>query len=89
MAGRKHELELEVNRTTGEIRVVKDSGFDVALVTPSAGSVTILNPRPQVILERDEKGRILVRQLPDDRTKIKVTPVEDLSVATEEGEPDA
>jgi hypothetical protein len=78
MAGRKHELELEVHQTTGAIRVVKDSGFDVALVVPSTGMVTILNPRPQVILERDEKGRILARQVPDpERTKIKITPVND------------
>jgi hypothetical protein len=71
------------------IRVIKDSGFDVALVTPSTGTITILNPRPQVILERDEKGRILARQVPDpERTKIKVTPVDDVT-ATKEGEPDA
>jgi len=87
MAGRKHELELKVHRTTGVIEVVKDSGFDVALVTPSQGTITILNPRPQVVLERDERGRILVRTLPDERTKIKVVPVGDAEVQQEE--PDA
>jgi hypothetical protein len=84
MAGRKHELELEIHRKTGEIRVIKDSGFDVALVTPSTGTVTILNPRPQVILERDEQGRILARQVPDpERTKIKFTPVDDVTETKE------
>lgn len=92
---RKHEVELEIHRVTNVIRVIKDAGFDVAIVTPSEGKLEILNPREQVLLERDAEGRIKLRSLPNDRTKVKMTPVEDATATpatppeTEEPEPDA
>lgn len=84
MAGRKHELKLQVSKATGEIRVAKDSGFDVVIVEPATGEIKVLNPRAQVILEKHEDGKITVKKLPNDRTKIEVELVDQL-----EADPDA
>ncbi len=84
MRGRKRELRLKVNAQSGEMRVVKDSGMDVVLVDAEAGEVTVLNPRPRVVLEKKKDGSIVVKSIPDERTKINVDYVTGEEIVTKE-----
>lgn len=85
--GRRHEVELKVDKDTGEISVGKDGGMDVVLMDLKSGSIKTLNPRPRVMLERNEKGEVKLQSTPDVRTKVSVKFVTDEAVMTKAEDP--
>jgi ribosome-interacting GTPase 1 len=91
--GRKHAVELQIDKDTGAITVTKDSGMDVVLTEPKTGGIRILNPRPRIVLEKHEDGSITVQDMTDRRTNVIVKFVTDKVVVTspaapKEDEPD-
>jgi hypothetical protein len=82
MAGRKHEITLEVNQQTGEIKVLKDAGLDVVVISHD-GTATILNPRGMLILGRDQNGTVTTKEVPEN-TKVTV-----IKVGEKQEEPEA
>lgn len=85
--GRRHEVELRVDKDSGEITVGKDGGMDIVLMDLKTGSIKTLNPRPRVMLERDEQGKVKLQSTPDVRTKVAVKFVTDEAVMTKAEEP--
>lgn len=71
--GRKKEITLEVNKKTGEIKVIRNySALDVILVTEEGAKATSLTPREMLILEKKKDGKIVVKECPPE---IKVNTV--------------
>ncbi len=78
---RKREVQLQINKSTGEITVLKDAGTDVFLMDLKTGEAKSINPRVAILLERHEDGKIIVREVPEN-TRIDVTYVEEQTVET-------
>lgn len=68
--GRRKLVELSIS-DQGVITVTKDSGLDIVLADTAKGSIEVLNPRPQIRLERQANGDLKARDLSGSRTLIK------------------
>ena len=74
--GRKREVVLEVNIKTGELSVTSNwSGIDVILVDHTGATAKVLTPRDMLILQKNEDGTIVTKEVPSD-TKLKVVQVD-------------